>query len=156
MCFFRKTRCSMCPADVNYNPAHEGAYQVWTGQPNCADYRATLKRHAQQLVAAGVDHVLVDMTNLEGYTATSDAIQLRPFEVLVQEWAALRKQVHVRTISLRTNKAKVWVVRRFSAESRRLLLLDWTITMFWRSVVNMLFLFLQPCTSLSLTSVPAT
>lgn len=35
----------------------------------------------------------VDMTNLNRYSATSDAIQLRPFEVLVQEWAALRSQV---------------------------------------------------------------
>lgn len=51
------------------------------------------RRHAQQLVAAGVDHVIVDMTNLPFYTATSDAIQLRPFEVLVEEWAALRAQV---------------------------------------------------------------
>lgn len=35
----------------------------------------------------------VDMTNINKYTATSDAIQLRPFEVLVEEWAKLRRQV---------------------------------------------------------------
>lgn len=37
----------------------------------------------------------VDMTNLNKYTATGDAIQLRPFEVLVEEWAKLRRQVCV-------------------------------------------------------------
>ena len=33
------------------------------------------------------------MTNLDQYSATSDAIQLRPFEVLVEEWARLRREV---------------------------------------------------------------
>lgn len=40
-----------------------------------------------------LSHLQQDMTNLEAYTATSDAIQLRPFEVLVEEWAKLRNQV---------------------------------------------------------------
>jgi hypothetical protein len=38
------------------------------------------------------------MTNLNKYTATSDAIQLRPFEVLVEEWAKLRRQVCAATV----------------------------------------------------------
>lgn len=102
----------------------QGAYQTYTDQPDCPGYQDLLRRHALQLVAAGVDHVLVlvhsrqmlevhktrgicfvalssysrcnlqvDMTNINKYTATSDAIQLRPFEVLVEEWAKLRRQV---------------------------------------------------------------
>ena len=35
----------------------------------------------------------VDMTNLPFYSPTADAIQLRPFEVLVETWAALRAEV---------------------------------------------------------------
>ena len=86
--------------------------------------QAILTQHAQQLTAAGIDHVVgeavsclvtpkhqpapqvakcrslrvgcrptescwpctraVDMTNLPDYDQTSDAIQLRPFEVLVE------------------------------------------------------------------------
>ncbi len=37
-----------------------------------------------QLTAAGVDYVVADMTNLPAYDQTSDAIQTRPFEVLLQ------------------------------------------------------------------------
>lgn len=33
---------------------------------------------------AGIDYVVVDMTNLPQYDQTADAIQLRPFEVLCQ------------------------------------------------------------------------
>ncbi len=44
----------------------------------------TLTRHAKQLVDAGVDYVVADMTNLPHYDQTVDAIQTRPFEVLVQ------------------------------------------------------------------------
>jgi len=88
-----RSLCVCCAADTNYNAAHEGAYQGFYNQPDCPGYRGTLARHAQQLVAAGVDHVLVDMTNMPFYSPTADAIQLRPFEVLVEEWAALRAQV---------------------------------------------------------------
>ncbi len=37
-----------------------------------------------QLTAAGLDYVVADMTNLPAYDQTSDAIQTRPFEVLLQ------------------------------------------------------------------------
>ena len=33
---------------------------------------------------AGIDYVVVDMTNLPQYDQTADAIQLRPFEVLCE------------------------------------------------------------------------
>ena len=35
------------------------------------------------------------MTNLVNYSPTADAIQLRPFEVLVEEWTALRARVKI-------------------------------------------------------------
>ena len=47
-------------------------------------YAALAAQHAQQLVAAGVDFIVVDMTNLPEYDQTADAIQLRPFEVLCE------------------------------------------------------------------------
>ena len=40
------------------------------------------------------------MTNMEAYTPTSDAIQLRPFEVLVDVWAQLRLEVRQRSIAI--------------------------------------------------------
>ena len=33
---------------------------------------------------AGVDYVVVDMTNLPQYDQTADAIQLRPFEIMCE------------------------------------------------------------------------
>lgn len=45
--------------DYNYNYKHEGAYQTYVNQPDCPGYRETLRRHATQLVAAGIDHVVV-------------------------------------------------------------------------------------------------
>lgn len=32
---------------------------MWNKQRDCSDYQATLRRHATQLTAAGVDHVVV-------------------------------------------------------------------------------------------------
>ena len=37
----------------------QGAYQTYTDQPDCPGYQDLLRRHALQLVATGVDHVLV-------------------------------------------------------------------------------------------------
>ena len=78
--------------DLHYNPQHEGAYLDRTDVPDCAGYQDTLRRHAQQLTAAGVDFVVLDATNLVQYDAYADAIQLRPLEVILEEWAALRAQ----------------------------------------------------------------
>ena len=73
------------PGEINYNA------QTDAGAPfDCPNYQAMLLKHAQMLVLAGVDFVVVDQTNLSTYTTFGDLIQLRPFEVLVQEWAALR------------------------------------------------------------------
>jgi hypothetical protein len=58
--------------------------------PDCPDIAATLANHARELLAAGVDHVVVDASNLTGVDAASDELQIRPTEVLFEEWAALR------------------------------------------------------------------
>lgn len=55
---------------MNYNAEHEGSYQDFQDQPDCPEYRATLERHARQLVAAGVDHVVCSLpTHLCGAIA---------------------------------------------------------------------------------------
>jgi hypothetical protein len=78
------------PGDLHYNAQNEGSLLDVTGIADCPDYAATLQRHAQQLVAAGVDFVVFDATNIPDYNNAGDALQLRPFEVLLQEWSALR------------------------------------------------------------------
>lgn len=59
--------------------------------PDCANISATAATHAAQLLAAGMDHVVLDATNLTGLDRAGDLLQLRPTEVLFEEWAALRK-----------------------------------------------------------------
>ena len=70
--------------------------------PDCPDIETTLAQHAAQLVAAGVDHVVLDATNLSGMDRASDLLQLRPTEVLFEEWAKLRKK------GLKTPQIAVW------------------------------------------------
>jgi len=55
------------------------------------DTRTVARRHADQLVAAGVDFVYIDLSNLpEKGSAQADILQLRPLEVLFEEWSAYR------------------------------------------------------------------
>lgn len=42
------------------------------------------------LVAAGIDFVVADSTNIQSTGQAADALQLRPFEVMLEEWSALR------------------------------------------------------------------
>jgi hypothetical protein len=69
-------------------------YRARTGEtgwvPDCANISATLATHAEQLIAAGIDHVVVDATNLTDIDRPGDLLQLRPTEVLFEEWAKLR------------------------------------------------------------------
>ncbi len=60
--------------------------------PDCPNISATAKRHAEQLITAGIDYVVLDATNLSVLGTLADQIQLRPAEVLAEEWSALRKQ----------------------------------------------------------------
>ena len=54
------------PGQLLYNVAHEGIYLNQFNVPDCTNWSPILNRHAQQLVAAGVDYVAADMTNLVG------------------------------------------------------------------------------------------
>ena len=83
---------SRVPGSLHFNPIHESKYLTITDVPDCANWQATVQRHATQLVAAGVDHIVLDSTNLVQYDAFADAISLRPLEILFEEWAALRAQ----------------------------------------------------------------
>ena len=60
------------------------------GLPDCPNITATLARHAAMLVEAGVDFVVLDSTNFQHISAGADALQLRPFEVVAEEWLKLR------------------------------------------------------------------
>lgn len=70
--------------------------------PDCPDIEKTAATHAAQLVAAGVDHVVLDATNLSGMDRAGDLLQLRPTEVLFEEWAKLRKK------GIKTPQIAVW------------------------------------------------
>jgi len=77
------------PSELLYNAAHEGTWGAGSG-PDCANWQARVQDHAQQLVATGIDYVTMDATNLDQHDAFSDAIQLRPFQVLLEEFSRLR------------------------------------------------------------------
>lgn len=57
---------------------------------DCPDIAATAALHAEQLWSAGVDFVYMDLTNLPTFSEFGDVIGLRPLEVLLEEWGALR------------------------------------------------------------------
>lgn len=57
-CIYRRRQ----PGTLNYNVKNEGAYQSYENQPDCANITGILTLHAQQLTAAGIDHVVVVRT----------------------------------------------------------------------------------------------
>lgn len=65
--------------------------EPYTG-PDCGDVSALARLHAEQLWDAGVDFVYMDLTNLPTMSAFGDVIGLRPLEVLLEEWEALREE----------------------------------------------------------------
>jgi hypothetical protein len=74
-----------------------GFYCIYRARPNetgivpdCPNITTTLTTHAAELIAANVDYVVVDETNLTDMSPEGDLLQLRPTEVLFEEWAALR------------------------------------------------------------------
>jgi len=88
------TECPVCPIPGGSIPAC---------CRDCANIPATLAAHAKMLVAAGVDYIATDATNLYRWPDNeSDIIQLRPTEVLFEEWAHLRQQ------GIATPRIMVW------------------------------------------------
>ena len=75
--------------------------------PDCANITETLTQHAKELLSAGIDFVALDATNLDQWPDEhSDTIQLRPTEVLFEEWAKLRQS------GINTPKIVVWNLAR--------------------------------------------
>eukprot|EP01119_Soliformovum_irregulare_P018421 TRINITY_DN563_c0_g1_i1.p1 TRINITY_DN563_c0_g1~~TRINITY_DN563_c0_g1_i1.p1 ORF type:complete len:568 (+),score=158.68 TRINITY_DN563_c0_g1_i1:15-1718(+) len=77
-----------------------GYYCIWRKRsddhnprfPDCPNITSTLTRHAHQLTSANVDFVVVDSTNIPVDEGEGDWLQLRPIEILFEEWHALRSQ----------------------------------------------------------------
>lgn len=72
------------------------------GLPDCPNITQTLTRHANMLTTAGVDFIVADSTNIQSQGAAADALQLRPWDVVGEEWLALRKQ------GIPTPKISIW------------------------------------------------
>lgn len=68
----------------------EASYDEPYAGPDCGDISALAEAHATSLWDAGLDFVYVDLTNLPTFSAFGDVLGLRPFEVLLEEWSALR------------------------------------------------------------------
>jgi hypothetical protein len=62
------------------------------GLPDCPGITQTLTRHAKMLAGEGIDFIVADSTNIQSRGAAADALQLRPFEVVAEEWIKLRQQ----------------------------------------------------------------
>eukprot|EP00038_Savillea_parva_P001715 m.106713 g.106713 ORF g.106713 m.106713 type:complete len:887 (-) comp10599_c0_seq4:193-2853(-) len=60
--------------------------------PDCPMASAVAKRHAELLVNAGFDYVAIDITNWPQVNSATDVAVLRPIEVLMDEWLALRAE----------------------------------------------------------------
>lgn len=76
--------------------------QVGALPQDCDNITETLTRHAAMLVAAGIDFVVADSTNIQSTGKAADALQLRPFEVMLEEWSALRAK------GIPTPKVAIW------------------------------------------------
>ena len=81
--------------------------------PDCPNITETLTQHASELLSAGIDFVALDATNLDQWPDNhSDTIQLRPTEVLFEEWAKLRESggdtPKIVVWNLATNVSVLW------------------------------------------------
>ena len=81
-CMYRRR-----PGEYGYAPG---------GTPlrDCPEAQAVARRHADQLVGAGIDYVVVDSTNLASFDSVVDVLGLRPIEVLFEEWREYRGEGH--------------------------------------------------------------
>ena len=70
--------------------------------PDCLNISSTLHRHAQMLNDVNVSFVVADSTNIVDSGPVADVLQLRPFEVLAEEWLAMREQ------GLPTPQISIW------------------------------------------------
>lgn len=70
--------------------------------PDCLNISSTLSRHANMFNQNNISFVVADSTNIVDMGAVADVLQLRPFEVLAEEWLALRTQ------AIPTPQISVW------------------------------------------------
>jgi hypothetical protein len=95
----RSTACKTPPLIFTTRLARNWVSTVCTGSarakkgliPDCLNITQTLTQHATWLTEAGVDYIALDATNLDQFSSFSDLIQLRPAQVVFEEWSALRK-----------------------------------------------------------------
>jgi len=69
---------------------------------DCPNIEATTTRHATLLQEAGIDFVIFDATNAKVFDYQGDASQLRPFEVLCEDWLKLRQS------GIKTPQLAIW------------------------------------------------
>ncbi|HUQ63977.1 MAG TPA: hypothetical protein VM121_09490 [Acidimicrobiales bacterium] len=81
--------------------------------PGYPDTASITTAHAAALWDAGVDFIYMDLTNVPGMNDFADVIGLRPFEILLAEWGALRAQ------GTPTPQVAAWVRPATSATRRR-------------------------------------
>ncbi len=91
-CLYEKVTDPTYPADA---VAHANNWQ-------CPDPAGTAARHAQMLVEAGIDYVILDLSNNVALDAGTLLLALRPAEILFREWDKLRGQ------GLPTPQIAVW------------------------------------------------
>src|SRR4051812_26052154 len=79
-CLYRRR-----PGEYGYAPG---------GTPlhDCPEAQTVARTHADQLVAAGIDYIVVDSTNLASFDEVVDVLGLRPVEVLFEEWREYRSE----------------------------------------------------------------
>ena len=133
-----------------------GPYCIYRHRPgevgitnDCVNITATLTRHAAMLTSIGIDFVTPDATNIGTLGDEGDVIQVRPVEVLFEEWTALRLAGTLRPPSQRgsavrrgarcgrtgwicttTRPTQVWCIERCPRE-RRCSLHRPTLTRLW-------------------------
>lgn len=81
----------------------EGAYAEPDAVTQHPDIRGIARAHAETLWGAGIDFVYVDLTNLPSWSPFGDVLGLRPLEVLIEEWGAMRAE------GLPTPQIAAWV-----------------------------------------------
>jgi hypothetical protein len=85
-CLYRARDKAACNATVPPTPYFPPEV------PDCPMASAVAARHASMLSGAGVDYIAVDITNWPQVNSATDLAVLRPMEVLMEEWLALRAQ----------------------------------------------------------------
>ena len=85
-CLYRARDEASCNATLPPTPYFPPAV------PDCPMASAVATRHASMLSGAGIDYIAVDITNWPQVNSATDLAVLRPMEVLMEEWLALRAQ----------------------------------------------------------------